>query len=80
MVIDTGLYGIVRHPMYAGGILVIIGMPLWLESYAATLLSSVPIATVLLRIVFEENFLRRELEGYDEYTAKVRYRLLPIFW
>ena len=80
MVIDIGLYGIVRHPMYAGGILVIIGMPLWLESYAATVLASVPIATVFLRIVFEEDFLRRELEGYDEYTAKVRYRLIPFLW
>ena len=80
MVIDTGLYGIVRHPMYAGGILVIIGMPLWLESYAATVLASVPVAMVLLRIVFEEKFLRRELEGYDEYAAKVRCRLIPSVW
>jgi protein-S-isoprenylcysteine O-methyltransferase Ste14 len=79
-VIDTGVYSIVRHPLYAGDALVMVGIPLWLESYAAALLASVPIATVALRILFEERFLRRELEGYEAYTQRVRYRLIPFLW
>lgn len=79
-VIDTGVYGIVRHPMYAGGVLVMVGMPLWLQSYAATLYAVVPIATLAFRIYIEERFLTRKLEGYEEYTEKVRYRLIPFIW
>ena len=79
-VIDTGVYSIVRHPMYAGDALLMVGIPLWLESYPAALLASVPIATVALRTVFEERFLRRELKGYDAYTQRVRYRLIPFLW
>jgi protein-S-isoprenylcysteine O-methyltransferase Ste14 len=79
-VIDTGVYRLVRHPMYAGGVLVMAGMPLWLESYAALLLASVPVALLALRILIEERFLRRELEGYDDYTRRVRYRLIPLLW
>ena len=79
-VIDTGVYGLVRHPMYAGSILLMIGMPLWLESYAAALSASVPIATLALRILIEEEFLRRELKGYDAYMKRVRYRLVPYVW
>ena len=55
-------------------------MPLWLESYAAALLASVPIGTLVVRIVVEEQFLRRELAGYDAYTERVRYRLIPYVW
>ena len=79
-VIDTGVYGLVRHPMYAGAVLLLVGMPLWLESYAATLLASVPIGTLAVRILIEEQFLRRELQGYDAYTQRVRYRLIPFLW
>lgn len=79
-VIDTGVYRMVRHPMYAGTVLLLIGMPLWLESYAAALLASVPIAILALRIRVEEQFLSRELEGYDAYTERVRYRLIPFLW
>jgi protein-S-isoprenylcysteine O-methyltransferase Ste14 len=79
-VIDTGVYGLVRHPMYAGSILLMIGMALWLESYAAGLLASVPIGLLILRILIEEAFLRRELKGYDAYMKKVRYRLVPFLW
>ncbi|MGA2475893.1 MAG: isoprenylcysteine carboxylmethyltransferase family protein [Terriglobia bacterium] len=79
-VIDTGVYSIVRHPMYAGDVLLMVGIPLWLESYPAALLASVPIATVALRILFEERFLRRELKGYEPYTGRVRYRLIPFLW
>jgi protein-S-isoprenylcysteine O-methyltransferase Ste14 len=79
-VIDTGVYSIVRHPMYAGGALLMVGIPLWLESFPAALLASVPMATVALRILFEERFLRRELKGYESYTKRVRYRLIPFLW
>jgi protein-S-isoprenylcysteine O-methyltransferase Ste14 len=79
-VIDRGAYGVVRHPMYAGAVLLTVGMPLWLESYAGAVVASVFIATLALRIVFEERFLRRELKGYDAYTKRVRYRLIPFVW
>lgn len=80
MVIDTGVYSIVRHPMYAGAAVWMIGMTLWLESYAAALLTIVLIALVVVRILFEERFLRRELKGYEDYTKRVRYRLVPFIW
>ncbi|MBD2451583.1 isoprenylcysteine carboxylmethyltransferase family protein [Nostoc sp. FACHB-152] len=79
-VIDTGVYSIVRHPMYAGAILVMVGMSLWLESVAAALLAIVPTIILIVRIQFEEQFLRQELKGYDTYTQKVRYKLLPYLW
>jgi len=80
VVVDSGCYGVVRHPMYAGAVPLLVGMPLWLGSYAAALLAAVPIAILAVRIVFEERFLRRSLAGYGEYTHKVRYRLLPFVW
>jgi protein-S-isoprenylcysteine O-methyltransferase Ste14 len=79
-VVSTGVYSIVRHPMYAGAVLLLIGMPLWLESYAAALLALVPLGTLVLRILIEEKFLRQKLEGYDAYTRRVRYRLIPFLW
>jgi protein-S-isoprenylcysteine O-methyltransferase Ste14 len=80
VVVDAGVYSVVRHPMYVGVILMIFGMPLWLESYAAALFAVVPTAALVVRILFEERFLRRELTGYDAYTARVRYRLVPGIW
>ena len=71
--INTGVYAIVRHPMYAGIIPVLVGMSLWLQSYAAAIVSIIPIAAVALRIVYEEEFLKRELPGYEAYTRKVRF-------
>ncbi len=79
-VVDTGVYRIVRHPMYAGAVLLMIGMPLWLESYGAALFAIVPIIILVVRIVFEEKFLKQELSGYDAYTKRVRYKLLPYIW
>jgi protein-S-isoprenylcysteine O-methyltransferase Ste14 len=79
-VIDTGVYSVVRHPMYAGAILWLVGMPLWLESYAAALLAIILIPIAAARILFEERFLKRELKGYEEYTKRVRYRLIPFIW
>jgi len=79
-VVDTGVYAVVRHPMYAGIFLFNVGMALWLESYAAALLTLVPIGLLAIRIVFEEQFLKRELPGYEAYTQKVHYRLVPFMW
>ena len=79
-VIATGIYAVVRHPMYAGFVPMAIGPALWLQSYVAALLAFVPIAVLAARSVFEERFLKRGLEGYDAYTEKVRYRLVPFLW
>lgn len=79
-VIDTGPYAIVRHPMYAGALPLMIGMPLWLGSVAGVLGFAVPIAAMVLRLRIEERFLRRELEGYEAYTRKIPWRLVPGVW
>jgi protein-S-isoprenylcysteine O-methyltransferase Ste14 len=79
-VIDTGVYAVVRHPMYTGFVPMVVGPPLWLESYVAAMLAIVPVAVLAVRSVFEERFLKRELKGYDSYTEKVRYRLIPFVW
>ena len=79
-VIDTGVYAVVRHPMYTGFVPMVVGPALWLGSYVAALLAIVPIAVLATRSVFEERFLKRELKGYEAYTKKVRYRLIPFVW
>lgn len=79
-VVDTGVYRVVRHPMYAGGALLLVGIPLWLQSYAAALLMSVAVALVAVRIPVEERFLHRILPGYGAYAERVRYRLIPFLW
>lgn len=79
-VADTGVYRVVRHPMYAGSPLVNVGLSVWLGSYAAALLAAVPFALLVLRIGLEERILRRELPGYAEYAARVPYRLVPGVW
>ncbi|HYE36573.1 isoprenylcysteine carboxylmethyltransferase family protein [Methylocaldum sp.] len=79
-VIDTGVYGVVRHPMFTGAIPLLVGMPLWLESYAAAVMAGIPIGLLVLRIRIEEAFLRRELKGYQAYTERVRFRLVPFLW
>lgn len=79
-VIDSGLYGWVRHPMYTSVPLLLIGMALWLGSYAAVMFAIVPIAMIAIRIIFEEQFLRVALDGYDSYIGKVRYRMIPYLW
>ena len=79
-VVDTGIYSVVRHPMYAGNVLVNVGLSLWLGSYIAALLAAVPLGLLMARIALEERFLRRELPGYREYATRVRYRLLPGLW
>ncbi|HEV8216174.1 MAG TPA: isoprenylcysteine carboxylmethyltransferase family protein [Gemmatimonadaceae bacterium] len=80
VVVDAGIYGVVRHPMYAGNPLVNVGLSLWLGSYTAALFAIIPLALLVIRIGFEERFLRDELPGYGEYAARVRYRLVPGVW
>lgn len=76
-VVSTGLYGIVRHPMYAGAAILTAAMPLALGSLWAALPVLVVFAVLHWRIVDEEKFLLENLEGYKEYTSKVKYRILP---
>jgi protein-S-isoprenylcysteine O-methyltransferase Ste14 len=79
-VASTGLYSIVRHPMYFGATVMMIGLPPALGSYWG-LLALVPgIAILRLRILDEEKLLREELDGYLEYADKVHYRLMPYVW
>jgi protein-S-isoprenylcysteine O-methyltransferase Ste14 len=79
-VVDTGPYRFIRHPMYAGFAPMAVGLALWLESYAAAIASIVPLALIVLRARFEENFLLRNLPGYAAYTERVRYRFIPFVW
>lgn len=79
-VVDTGVYSVVRHPMYAGIFIYNVGMALWLESYAGAIATVVPMSLLAVRIVFEERFLRERLEGYRAYMERVRYRLVPFVW
>ena len=79
-VIDTGLYGIVRHPMYSVTLLLFLSMPLVLGSiYSFLIFLSYPFI-IAKRIKGEEEFLEKELDGYREYKQKVRYRLIPFVW
>jgi protein-S-isoprenylcysteine O-methyltransferase Ste14 len=79
-VVDTGLYGLVRHPMYVGALILMVGMPLALDSYWGLVTVVPAIAVLVLRIDDEEKMLRQELAGYNEYTQKVHYRLVPGVW
>lgn len=79
-VISTGPYAIVRHPMYIGALVMLIGVPLALGSWWG-LLAIIPITLVIVcRLLDEENFLVRTLSGYSEYRNKVRYHLVPFVW
>ena len=79
-VIDTGLYGIVRHPMYSVTLLLFLAMPLVLGSIYSFLVFLAYPFIIAKRIEGEEKFLERELVGYCEYKQKVKYRLLPFIW
>lgn len=76
-VIQSGLYGVVRHPFYAGMLLVYPGTALWLGSYAAAIGALGFLAMTLARIVIEERYLREHLPSYPAYAARVRARLIP---
>jgi protein-S-isoprenylcysteine O-methyltransferase Ste14 len=79
-VISTGPYHYVRHPMYAGGLLLFLGTPLLLGSWYGLLLALIFIPAGAVRAVLEERVLRKELPGYDAYMAQVKYRLIPYVW
>lgn len=79
-VIDTGLYGIVRHPMYFAVSLLYLAIPLVLGSWWALLLMSPCVLLLGARIKNEEQMLRQGLSGYIEYTERVRYRMIPFVW
>jgi protein-S-isoprenylcysteine O-methyltransferase Ste14 len=76
-VISTGAYGIVRHPMYSGALFLCVGTPVALGSWWSLLLVPLFVPILYFRIANEEKILRRDLRGYEEYTHKVRYRLVP---
>lgn len=77
---STGWYGFVRHPMYFGNVILMIGTPLALGSYWALLIVAVGLAVLAVRINDEEALLTQELAGYREYMDKVHYRLMPYVW
>ena len=79
-VIDTGLYGIVRHPMYGATLLLFLSMPIVLGSVWSFLIFLVSPFIIAARLKDEEKFLEEELEGYREYKKKVKYRLIPFIW
>ena len=79
-VIDTGLYGIVRHPMYSATLLLFLSMPIVLGSVWSFLIFLVYPFIIAARLLDEEKFLEEELEGYREYKQKVKYRLIPFVW
>ena len=79
-VIDTGLYGIVRHPMYSATLLLFLSMPIVLGSVWSFMIFLVYPFIIAARLKDEEKFLEEELEGYREYKKKVRYRLIPFIW
>lgn len=79
-VVDTGLYGIVRHPMYAVTFLLFGSMPLILGSLPTLVIFLAYPFVIAKRIRNEEELLSRELEGYTEYCARVKYRLIPFVW
>ena len=79
-VVSTGLYGIVRHPMYLATLFMFLPMPLILGSIWGLIPFSFYIVAIIMRIINEEKLLTNELDGYIEYKTKVKYRLIPFIW
>lgn len=79
-VIDSGLYGVVRHPMYMATILMYLAMPLILGSWWSFLIFAFYPFLIVIRIQNEERVLEKGLDGYTEYKKKVRYRIIPFIW
>ena len=79
-VVTTGPYALVRHPMYAGASLIFFGVPMLLGSGWGLALAPVWLLLLVVRIPLEERMLREHLAGYDDYAARVRYRLVPGVW
>ena len=79
-VVSTGLYGLVRHPMYTGNVIMMVGIPLALGSYWGLVFGVPGLIVLATRIRDEEKLLQQDLDGYREYSQKVRYRLVPGTW
>jgi protein-S-isoprenylcysteine O-methyltransferase Ste14 len=79
-VISSGPYAWVRHPMYAGGLVMLLGIPVALGSWWGLLVLAAIFPALIWRLIDEERFLSRNLPGYVEYRHKVRYRLMPLVW
>ena len=79
-VVDTGLYGVVRHPMYSATVILFLSMPLILNSLPSFVIMLAYIPIIVKRIKNEEAVLEEELKGYTEYKDKVKYRILPFIW
>jgi protein-S-isoprenylcysteine O-methyltransferase Ste14 len=78
--VSTGLYGLVRHPMYTGNVILMVGVPLALGSYWGLIFVPPGLVVLALRIRDEEGLLEQELSGYREYEQQVHYRLVPYVW
>jgi protein-S-isoprenylcysteine O-methyltransferase Ste14 len=79
-VVSGGVYKFVRHPMYVGGVIMMVGMPLALGSYWGLFFVIPGVVVLVFRILDEEKLLTQQLAGYREYAQRVRYRLLPHLW
>ena len=79
-VVDTGLYGIVRHPMYSATLILFLTIPLVLASPWSFVIMLLYVPIVVKRIQNEEMVLKQELGGYKEYIQRIRYRLIPFVW
>ena len=79
-VVDTGLYGVVRHPMYMATILLFLMIPLVMGSWYALIAFAFYPAIIIVRLKDEEDLLTRELPGYAEYKQKVKYKIIPFIW
>jgi protein-S-isoprenylcysteine O-methyltransferase Ste14 len=79
-VISTGPYAVVRHPMYAGALVMLLGIPIALGSWWGLLVIVAMVPALIWRLIDEEKFLGRNLAGYGEYQYAVRFRLIPLVW
>jgi protein-S-isoprenylcysteine O-methyltransferase Ste14 len=79
-VISTGPYAVVRHPMYAAALVMLLGIPIALGSWWGVLIMAAVVPALVWRLLDEESFLARNLPGYAAYQGRVRYRLVPLVW
>lgn len=79
-VVSTGTYGLIRHPMYLGGLFLMIGAPMLMGSVYGLIIALLFIPLIIIRIIGEEKMLVNELAGYSDYKMKVKYRLIPFVW